>query len=108
MWLAYIVLAMSALGRPEASNSEDEPTKKAPAGSRYLLDGYAYFANSYRLADPPSGWQCAIADYGGPFVAAIERGPVLACQFHPELSGDWGLAMLARWLSDRAVEGERC
>jgi len=40
-----------------------------------------------------------MADYGGPFVAAIERGPVLACQFHPELSGQWGAALIDRWLA---------
>jgi imidazoleglycerol phosphate synthase glutamine amidotransferase subunit HisH len=28
----------------------------------------------------------------------VERGPVVACQFHPELSGTWGLALLRRWL----------
>jgi len=59
---------------------------------------YAYFANSYRLKEPPPGWLAAWADYGGPFVAALERGPVLLCQFHPELSGAWGLALLGRWL----------
>jgi glutamine amidotransferase len=39
-----------------------------------------------------------MADYGGPFVAACERGPVLACQFHPELSGTFGADLLQRWL----------
>jgi imidazoleglycerol phosphate synthase glutamine amidotransferase subunit HisH len=39
-----------------------------------------------------------MADHGGPFVAAMERGSVLACQFHPELSGAWGLGLLQKWL----------
>lgn len=64
-----------------------------------LRPGYAYFANSYRLVEPPAGWTVATADHGGPFVAAIERGRVLGCQFHPELSGAWGIALLSRWLS---------
>jgi len=59
----------------------------------------AYFANSYKLDAAPAGWKTAIAYYGAPFVAAIERGPVLLCQFHPELSGAWGQALLERWLS---------
>jgi len=63
-----------------------------------LEPGYVYFANSYRLENAPAGWQSAIADYGGPFVAALERGPVLACQFHPELSGALGLRLIERWL----------
>lgn len=66
-------------------------------GCALLEAGHAYFANSYRLTEAPSGWQAARAHHGEPFVAAIERGPQLACQFHPELSGAWGQALLARW-----------
>jgi imidazole glycerol phosphate synthase glutamine amidotransferase subunit len=73
---------------------------RVPTGSRYLTNGYAYFANSYRLAAAPEDWLASSADYGGPFVAAFERGRVLACQFHPELSGEWGLSVLRRWLHD--------
>lgn len=74
-------------------------TVEPEPGSRYLEPGWAYFANSYRLEGAPDGWTVATTDHGGRFVSAIERGEVLACQFHPELSGDWGLAMLDRWLS---------
>lgn len=70
-----------------------------PDGACELLrPGHAYFANSYRIADPPDGWGIARTDYGGEFVAALERDGVLACQFHPELSGAWGLELIARWL----------
>ncbi len=71
--------------------------QSSPA-SRLVRPGWAYFANSYRLEEPPPGWESAICDHGGPFVAAMERGGVLACQFHPELSGQWGLDLLGRWL----------
>lgn len=60
--------------------------------------GHAYFANSYCLREGPTGWDAATTDYDGTFVSAIERGPVLACQFHPELSGKWGIALLRRWI----------
>ena len=63
-----------------------------------LESGYAYFANSFRAVAAP-GWQVAVAEHGGPYVAAMERGNVIGCQFHPELSGDYGAALLARWLS---------
>lgn len=59
--------------------------------------GYAYFANSYRLVEPPTGWSIATADHGGRFVAAIARPKQLACQFHPELSGSWGETLLREW-----------
>ena len=65
---------------------------------RLLTDGDAYFANSYKLDRAPEGWAAALTDHGGLFVAALERGPVLACQFHPELSGRWGQALIERWL----------
>lgn len=67
---------------------------------RFVSDGWAYFANSFRLAEAPDGWRVATADHGGSFVAAMERGDVLACQFHPELSGSWGLDLLARWMGN--------
>ena len=71
--------------------------------ARFLTPGHAYFANSYRLTTIPEGWTPALADHAGPFVAALERGNTLACQFHPELSGPWGLALLRRWISGERV-----
>jgi imidazole glycerol phosphate synthase glutamine amidotransferase subunit len=68
-------------------------------GSGLLEEGWAYFANSYRWTEPPPGWRSATAEHGGPFVAAVERGTQLACQFHPELSGRWGSRLLERWLA---------
>ena len=74
------------------------------AEAAILTAGFAYFANSYRLAVAPGGWIPGWSDYAGAFVGALERGPILACQFHPELSGAYGLDLLARWLA-RAREG---
>jgi glutamine amidotransferase len=66
--------------------------------------GWAYFANSYRLIDPPAGWTVAQSDYAGAFVAAMQRagGAILACQFHPELSGLWGAQLISRWIVEAA------
>jgi cyclase len=68
------------------------------AGSFLSEPGWAYFAHSYRLEEVPPGWKAASSEYGGPYAAALEKGPMLLCQFHPELSGDWGGRLLARWL----------
>ena len=65
--------------------------------SRLLEGGYAYFANSFRATEAP-GWTVATATHGGRYVAAMERGNVLGCQFHPELSGAYGEALLSRFL----------
>ena len=72
-----------------------------------LTPGYAYFANSYHIEAPPEGWRVAMSEHGEPFCAAMERGAWLACQFHPELSGAWGLALMGRWL-DLARERSSC
>ena len=69
---------------------------------RLLTRSPAYFANSYRATEVPEGWSAAYADHGGRFIAAIERGSLLACQFHPELSGTWGRDLLRRWLYNAA------
>jgi glutamine amidotransferase len=66
-------------------------------GCQLLEPGYAYFANSYRVLEAP-GSAIASAEHGGRFVAALEQGRVLACQFHPELSGAYGHELIARWL----------
>ncbi len=94
-------------GRVEAYPERDPPlrlpqmgwNRVAPdPGCRVVPQGYAYFANSYRLPDADPPWLVARSDYGGPFASAIERGPVVGCQFHPELSGAYGAALLSRWI----------
>jgi imidazole glycerol phosphate synthase glutamine amidotransferase subunit len=68
-------------------------------GCELVTNGYAYYANSFRLGDAPAGWRCAFTTHGERFVAALEKDGVLACQFHPELSGRWGHALMRRWLA---------
>jgi len=70
-----------------------------PQGGEWLTEGFAYFANSFRIASC-DGWENATAEYGEPFAAALRKGKVLACQFHPELSGQWGLELLRKWLNN--------
>ena len=69
--------------------------------STLLTGGYAAFANSYCLTKAPDGWEPAWTTHGTRFVSALVRGRALACQFHPELSGNWGLELLDRWVTNR-------
>jgi glutamine amidotransferase len=41
-------------------------------------------------------------DYGGPFIAAIENGALVATQFHPEKSGEAGAVLLTNWIAQLA------
>lgn len=68
------------------------------SNAKFLEEGYAYFANSFRFEDIPEGWAGACSEYGGTVVAALEKGSFLGCQFHPELSGAYGERLLSRWL----------
>lgn len=70
--------------------------------------GYAYFANSYCLTEPPAGWNVAWSWHAGRFIAAIQRGHVVACQFHPELSGAYGHNMLRAWFALGTREPASC
>src|SRR3989449_6689776 len=66
-----------------------------------VATGVAAFANSYALREAPAGWVPAWTTHGVRFVAALEKSGerLLACQFHPELSGAYGAALLERWLA---------
>ncbi|MCY3699961.1 MAG: imidazole glycerol phosphate synthase subunit HisH [Gemmatimonadetes bacterium] len=72
----------------------------APGGTTFLRSSVVYFANSYGLEAGPAGWTAAMGRHGSRFVAGLERGGVLACQFHPELSGKVGAGLLKRWLEE--------
>ena len=54
---------------------------------------WAYFVHSYAAETDPAVVS-ATCDYGGPVVAAVERGNLWATQFHPEKSSRTGLAAL--------------
>ncbi|HET6574262.1 MAG TPA: imidazole glycerol phosphate synthase subunit HisH [Fimbriiglobus sp.] len=57
-------------------------------------DPAVYFVHSYYPAPADRELVAAVADYPGPFCAAVWRGNVYATQFHPEKSQDVGLTML--------------
>jgi imidazole glycerol-phosphate synthase subunit HisF len=71
------------------------------AGAGLVATGVAAFANSYALREAPAGWIPAWTTHGVRFVAALQKSGerLLACQFHPELSGAYGAALLERWLA---------
>jgi glutamine amidotransferase len=107
----------AGLALPQLGWNRLEPEPEA----RLLRPGWVYFANSYGLgATAPDArpelsvnkgsgaWSfdsiaAATTTYGSPFVSAVEawrngRPSLLLCQFHPELSGTFGMQLFARWL----------
>ncbi|NJC21977.1 glutamine amidotransferase [Arthrobacter pigmenti] len=72
-----------------------------------IRDERFYFVHSYGVQDwnfdvtqpamrpPIVTW----STHGGPFIAAVENGPLTATQFHPEKSGDAGAQLLRNWIN---------
>lgn len=54
---------------------------------------YVYFVHSYYAADCGDSL-LATTEYGAELTAAVARGNVMGCQFHPEKSGEVGLRIL--------------
>jgi glutamine amidotransferase len=65
-------------------------------GSRLLRgvaqDSFVYYTHSYHA--PVAAETTAVSEYGIQFAAAVEQGNIFGVQFHPEKSGDVGLAIL--------------
>lgn len=79
-----------------------EPDKNSQGERDCWQDGYVYFVNSY--VPSPQNPEAVLyrASYGQPFIAAVQQGNITAFQFHPEKSGLFGQAMIARWYRDAA------
>ncbi len=91
----------SSVKVPQMQWNELEPVR--PSG---LLSGlgekpWVYFVHSYA---PEVGQETvATCDYGGAVAAAAETDVVWGTQFHPEKSGDRGLAILANFVARAAA-----
>jgi imidazole glycerol-phosphate synthase subunit HisH len=59
-----------------------------------------YFVHSFTAVPADERDRLADADYGGQRIsAAVQRGNVIGCQFHPEKSGSAGLRVIDRFLA---------
>lgn len=59
---------------------------------------YVYFVHSYYLQAEDADIVAASAEYGVTVHASVEKDNVFACQFHPEKSGEVGLAILKNFV----------
>lgn len=58
------------------------------------VGSYVYFVHSFCAVASSPDDVIALTDYGVPVTAAVGRGNVYGCQFHPEKSGEVGLQIL--------------
>ncbi len=64
---------------------------------------HSYAAHTWELRTPEDAFAAVApkvtwATHGERFVAAVENGPLVATQFHPEKSGEAGLTLLENWV----------
>ena len=72
---------------------------------KYLKEGdFVYFVHSYYGAECEES-VVATSEYGAELTAAVARGNVCGCQFHPEKSGNVGLSILKAFCE---MEGTVC
>lgn len=74
-------------------------TRQTPLFGRIHDGDCVYFVHSY-YADDCADSVVATTEYGGVLTAAVARGNVYGCQFHPEKSGDVGLNILRAFCED--------
>jgi len=61
-------------------------------------DAWLYFVHSLHAVPEDPAVIAATCTYGGVVNAAFRQDNVFATQFHPEKSGEWGLAMLGNFV----------
>ena len=80
-------------------------TKESPLFSQIQDGDCVYFVHSYYAANCDAD-VIATAEYGADLTAAVAKGNVFGCQFHPEKSGTVGLAILKAFT--QLKEGTLC
>ena len=80
-------------------------TKESPLFSQIQDGDCVYFVHSYYAANCDAD-VIATAEYGTDLTAAVAKGNVFGCQFHPEKSGTVGLAILKAFT--QLKEGTLC
>jgi glutamine amidotransferase len=84
------------MGWNEVRWTADHPlTRGIPSGTRF------YFVHSY-APDPTDGVTVGVTTHGREFTSAVASGSVFATQFHPERSGEAGLALYEAFVKEVA------
>ena len=75
------------------------PSKDSKLLSKEEISRWVYFDHSYFAAPNDESFVTASVEYGPiNLTAIIENENLIACQFHPEKSGNIGQSLLYRWL----------
>ena len=82
------------LALPHMGWNDVQPTPGARLFAAMETDARFYFMHSLYFACTEPQDSYAVADYGGGFSCAVNRGNIFGVQFHPEKSHHWGMLLL--------------
>ncbi len=75
-----------------------KPQQPSPIFNGLTGEEKFYFVHSYHVVPEEPDIILCTTDYGYEFVSAVQKGNVIATQFHPEKSGQAGLKLLQNFL----------
>ena len=79
-------------------------SKDSPLFNNYRNEKF-YFVHSFRATANPDNqdWLLSTTNYGEEFISSVQKGNVIACQFHPEKSGKAGLNIFKNFLAAKEL-----
>ena len=95
-----VVRLQSGLKIPHMGWNEVRYAKESRLFSGIPDGSHFYFVHSYVVQPEDRSIVLGETDYGGTFCSAIQRGNLVATQFHPEKSGELGLQVYRNFVSD--------
>lgn len=101
--------AGTALAVPQIGWNGISPYKPSPALEGVGSEECVYFVHSFHVPLQPElhEWILTTTTYGVDYVSAVQRGNVMAAQFHPEKSAKVGLRILDNFLKGVGSPGGR-
>lgn len=93
------LVSASSLRVPQMGWNTIYSSSGSPLGSAYFANSFAISVNA--LTTSCSDFLFTTFLHDSAYVAALQRSTLLACQFHPELSGLFGTRLLSAWLEGK-------
>ena len=83
---------------PQIGWNQTEAKKESKLFNRLRENSFFYYIHSYYADPADNNVTAAQTDYYVKYCCAVERGALAAVQFHPEKSGETGIALLKNFL----------
>lgn len=90
--------AKMGLKVPEMGWNNVKKNKESKVLSKIKDNSYFYFVHSYYVS-PSEDVTVGISNYGIDFTSVVEKGNIMATQYHPEKSHDEGLKLLETFVN---------